>query len=104
VQRVLGSQATVAFGLVTQPSDPAFGDPTGTPAPTNAARFADDVTVRCTGNVQSVRVPLVPVPCGDEGCVPRPGLEKGVRADVFWLMDFRSDGDEQDVVSLDVRV
>ena len=100
-----GNTATVEFGLVSQPSDPDFGDPQGTPAPTNAARF-EELTVPCTGKVRSVEVDLTAVPCPDGGCVP--GLVKGVRADVFCLMDFGTDGvpggDDEDFAHGNVRV
>ena len=99
-----GSTATVLGGLVSQPSDPDFGDPLGTPAARNVARFADARTVDCRGRTQSLRIALEPVPCDFDGCVPRPGLEKGVRADVRWFMTYGDSTDDEDVVRLDVRV
>ena len=104
VNCVAGTTATVEHGSVSQPHDPFFGDPLGNPAPTNVSLTEQGVSLPCTGREKLVRLPLAPMDCPDDrpACGARPGLVRGVNADVQLGIAFELD--DVDYPALDVRV
>ena len=104
VNCVAGTTATLEHGSVSQPHDPLFGDPLGNPDPTNVGLAEQGVSLPCTGREKLVRLPLAPMACPDDrpACGARPGLVRGVNADVQLSIAFELD--DVDHPALDVRV